>query len=186
VRRRSTDKGADQGKRRHLPAPAAPPQLHVQRQLVRLPRPPSRSALAYSLSCQQTVSRTADTNTMCFSQRTTICAARWAQSASRTGSGTTTTIALVRAMESMSVRFRSRIELVLLGGKEQGLPEYKARAYEFEEQNANVALIVHPDTLAYLTDRVDYPLQSSRNSHSSVSRLHQEKLESLLRLCRPQ
>ncbi|EJD04790.1 Zn-dependent exopeptidase [Fomitiporia mediterranea MF3/22] len=65
------------------------------------------------------------------------------------GSGTTSILAMARAIGQSGITFKSNVELCLFAGEEQGLLGSRAYARELREVNADITLMIQADMLAY-------------------------------------
>jgi len=73
------------------------------------------------------------------------------------GSGTTHVLAVARLIKEKRITFKSRFELVLFAGEEQGLVGSRAYSRSLREANANITLHIQADMLAYRSP--EEPLQ---------------------------
>ncbi|KAG9045360.1 hypothetical protein FS837_006458 [Tulasnella sp. UAMH 9824] len=73
------------------------------------------------------------------------------------GSGTTHVLAIARLIKEKKITFKSRVELVLFAGEEQGLVGSRAYAAQLREANANITLHIQADMLAFRSPKE--PLQ---------------------------
>ncbi|KIO28248.1 hypothetical protein M407DRAFT_22579 [Tulasnella calospora MUT 4182] len=73
------------------------------------------------------------------------------------GSGTTDALAIARLIKEKKITFKSRVELVLFAGEEQGLVGSRAYSAQLRQANPNITLHMQADMLAFRSPKE--PLQ---------------------------